>query len=339
MADVLQEGGHLLLKAYASSPTALQGTMSQHLSNTLWAAAVLRWYNQHLFAQGAAAFAALPPAEVKPQEFSNALYACAICSNWDDSVQQLLSRVKEDNVAAFRQQDLGNSLFSWAVLCCTATTSGAAQQHIEGLSAAASALFQEAAARPVNSIDDVEHLSQLCIAHLYAEQHLHIPGLPDGPVLAAARAAGRSAGQEVTVSVGQREVACALQQLGYTVQLEMQSPDGLMNADIGVTALPDGSPCSIAVEYDGPYHYVTEYTAGGSIEDRLEGPTRLRNALLQPRFPDGVVCIPWYEWKVAAVRGQQEEYLRGAMAAVLKVLTTKVGVVPSYMVVWVPCMC
>jgi hypothetical protein len=286
---------------------------SQNWTNTLWAAAVLGWYNQHLFTQGVAALAEV---EVNAQEFSNALYACALRSHWDDSVQQLLSQVKEYNVAAFIQQGLGNSLFSWAVLCCIATAPGSTQQHAEAWSAAASALFQEAAARPVNSID-VEHLSQLYTAHLYAEQHLHIPGLPDGSVLAAARAAGRGVGQPVTVSVGQREVASALQQLGYTVQLEMQSPDGLMSADIGVTALPDGSPCSIAVEFDGPTHYVTEYTAEGSVEDRLNGPTRLRNAFLQARFPDGVVCIPWFEWKTAAVCNQQQEYLRGAMATVL----------------------
>jgi hypothetical protein len=243
-------------------------------------------------------------------------------------VQQLLSQVEEYNVAAISQQGLGNSLFSWAVLCCTATASGSTQQHVEAWSAAASALFQEAAARSVESFD-AQNFSQLYTAHLYAEQHLHIPGLPDGSVLTAARAAGRSVGQPVTISVGQREVARALQQLGYTVELEMQSPDGLMSADIRVTALPDGSPCSMAVEFDGPYHYITEYTARGSVEDRLKGPTRLRNALLQARFPDGVVCIPWFEWKTATASGQQEEYLTRAMAAVLKVLATKVRVVPE----------
>jgi hypothetical protein len=183
-------------------------------------------------------------------------------------------------------------------------------------------MFMEAASRPLSS-SARENLNQLYTAHLYAE-HLGIPGLAAGPVLEAARAAGRSQGKQIITSVGQKEVASALRQLGYTVQLEMQSPDGLMSADIGVTALPDGSPCSIAVEYDGPYHYVTELTARGSKQHRLEGPTRLRNALLQPRFPDGVVCIPWFEWRTATVSGQQQEYLRKAMAAVLG---TKVGVV------------
>jgi hypothetical protein len=318
----VQEGSELL-KQLASQPQLMPQANPQNWSNSLWAAAVLGWYSQHLFSQGSAALAALPPAEVNSQEFSNALYACALCSHWDDSVQQLLSRVQEYNVAAFDEQGLGNSLYAWAVLCCIGPSSGTAQQHVEALSAAASALFQEAAARPVGSFE-AQNFSQLYTAHLYAEQHLHTPGLPDGAVLTAAKAAGRSAGQEVTVSVGQREVAGALQQLGYTVQLEMQSPGGLMSADIGVTALPDGSPCSIAVEYDGPYHYVTEYTAEGSVEDRLNGPTRLRNALLQARFPDGVVCIPWKEWGAAKLSGQQEEYLRGTMAAGVDVLGTKV---------------
>jgi hypothetical protein len=72
------------------------------------------------------------------------------------------------------------------------------------------------------------------------------------------------------------------------------------------------------VEFDGPHHYVTEYTASGDVIDRLNGPTRLRNVLLKARFRDGVVCIPWKEWGAADKGGQQKEYLRKAVSTVSK---------------------
>jgi hypothetical protein len=276
----------------------------------------------------------MPTALVIPQDFSNALYACALCAHWDDSVQHLLGRVQEYDLRVFDQQGLANTLYAWAVLSCVATTSEAAQQHSgeEEKSTMQAALFSEANSRGVGSYD-ARGLRQLLIAHLYAVQHLGIPGLPAGPVLDAARAAGWR-DMDPNVSASQRKVASTLRQLGYTVQLEMKSPDGLMSADIGITALPDGSPCSMAVEFDGTYHYVATNTRSTSPSSsrtatavyRLNGRTRLRNALLQARFPDGVVCIPWFDWAAARKRGQQEEYLRGAIATILN---TKVRVLSS----------
>jgi hypothetical protein len=320
--EKLQEGGHLLLQACACSPTALQGASPQAWSNTLWAAAVLRWYDQGLFSQAAAALAAMPPGDIKPQHISNGLYACAVCAHWDDNVQRLLGQVEEYDLASFSCQDLANTMYAWAVLVQLAKTHRASQQHQGTWSTAATLLFSEAAQRNVSSFTN-EGVGQLYIAHICAED-LGILGLPAGAVLKAARAAGWSVGK-ATISRGQRGVASVLQQLGYTTQLEMKSPDGLMSADIGVTALPDGSPCSIAVEYDGRSHYVTDNSSANSPSrntsaalsvDRVDGPTRLRNALLQARFTDGVVCIPWMEWPAASKPDQQEEYLRAALAQV-----------------------
>jgi hypothetical protein len=318
----LQEGGHLLFQACASSPTALQAAGSQNWSNTMWAAAVLRWYDQGLFSQGAAALAAMPAGDIEPQGISNTLYACALGAHWDGNVHQLMVRMGEYDLTAFNEQDLANTLYAWAVLFCVITTSGASQQHQSNWINAAAPLLKKAAGCGVSRFTQ-EGLGQLYVAHLHC-QHLGIPGLPAGTVLEAARAVGWSDGK-ATISASQREVASVLQQLGYTTQLEMESPDGIMSADVGVTALPDGSPCSIAVEYDGRHHYVTDNNSGnpsGSDQksvtpvDRLDGPTRLRNALLQARFKNGVVCIPWREWVAATRAGQQEEYPRAALAQV-----------------------
>jgi hypothetical protein len=88
-----------------------------------------------------------------------------------------------------------------------------------------------------------------------------------------------------------------------------------MIMDVVVTALPDRTPCRIAIMCDGPCHYLTLF--GSSSNYRLDGPTRLRNTLLRPRFPDGLLCVPWFEWD--ALEGQtaaQEEYLRSRLEAV-----------------------
>jgi hypothetical protein len=319
----LQKGGHLLLQAcVSSSPTALQGAKSQEWANTLWAAAVLRWYDQRLFSQGTAALVAARHAEVQPQNISNALHACALVAHWDGNVQQLMGQLNEYNLAAFNAQNLANTLYAWAVLSCVLATSGAAQHRREVLSSAAEPLFKEAARRSTHSFGELE-LRQLYTAHVCAE-HLGIPGLPTGALLEAAMQAGMTG--STTTSPWQKEVNSALRQMGYTTQPEMRSPDGLMSADIVITKVSGGKPCSIAVEYDGLYHYVTDNSSSTFPSSssttapavRLNGPTRLRNALLQGRFPDGVVCIPWWEWQEAKEAGQQQEYLSKALA-VLKI--------------------
>jgi hypothetical protein len=228
-----------------------------------------------------------------------------------------MGRVEEYDLTAFNEQELTNTLYASAVLSHLVSTS---QQQQCSWSSAAEPLFRAAARRDVSSYTQ-RGLRQLFIAHLYS-QHLGIPGLPAGAVMEAARAVGWFSGK-ATISASQEEVASVLQQLGFTTQLEMRSPDGVMSADVGVTALPDGRPCSIAVEFDGPHHFVADYSSSSSSSsnretvDRLDGSTRLRSALLHARFPDGVVCIPWKEWVAATHAGQQEEYLRAALAAVL----------------------
>jgi hypothetical protein len=231
-----------------------------------------------------------------------------------------------DCLPSCRPQQLASILYAWAVLSCGIPESGASNQRVW-----AAAFFKEAAARDVTSFTQ-EGLGQLYAAHLYA-QHLGIPGLPAGPVLEAARAAGWS---KQGISANQREVASVLEQLGWTVRVEMKSPDGVMSADVGVTALPDGTPCSIAVELIGPTQYVVEHNhkgdgnnansssmlTGSNDDDtqRLDGPTRLRNALLHARFPDGVLCIPWRAWVEAEQGGTQQELLGQALGQALAVL-------------------
>jgi response regulator RpfG family c-di-GMP phosphodiesterase len=106
--------------------------------------------------------------------------------------------------------------------------------------------------------------------------------------------------------------------MGYTTELEAMSPEGLMRPDIVITALPDGTSCSIAVEFDGLSHYVSEQYSSDEAVDRLNGRTQLRNALLSRSFPDGLLVIPWKEWAAAKGNGQAQQCLKQALAQLLQ---------------------
>jgi hypothetical protein len=312
--QLLHSGQQLLARMCASLDQAMRGAKPQEWANSVWAVAKLRWYDHGLLQQGVKAQLGLPVACIQSQHVSNTLLACAVCAHWDSGAQQLLGRVAEMGAAVINGQDLCNNLYAWAVLSCVALEGqGSASSHTAPPSSdAAALLFEEAARRPV-ALFTAEGLHQLCAAHQLA-QSLGMAGLPEGQVLKAAQAAGWSDG-EPTLNRWQQEVAAALQRLGYSTKMEGRSKDGLMSVDVVVTAQPDRTPCRIAVEYDGAYHYLTP--SDSNSKHCLNGSTRLRNTFLRPRFPDGLLCVPWFEW--AAMEGQQvakEEHLGSKMAAV-----------------------
>jgi hypothetical protein len=321
LAEQLQGYGHGLLGQCACAPGVLQEAKLQGVSNLVWAASVLGWYDRGFFSHAASTLlqALLVGSHVKPQELSNALLACATCAHWDRHVQQLLEWVAGHSLADFTLQHLANTLHAWAVLTCIAKEAGADQQQVQQLGQVAGALFKEPQGRWAQdpAVFVQEGLFQLFQAHMYAV-HLGVPQQLEGGLLDQARAAWWA--HKHIVGDSEREVASALRRMGCTIRTQPQAsnPDELMRPDIVITALPNGTSCSIAVEYDGKYHYITEQAGSGVWVDRLDGPTRLRNALSRARFPDGVLVIPWKEWVAATKAGQQEEYLRRALDAVMQ---------------------
>jgi hypothetical protein len=315
LADAFRGHGHKLLSACASTPGALRGATPQHLSNLFWAASILGWYDQHFFSDAATAFLAAGM-EVAPQNISNALLGCAGCAHWDSHVHQLLVSVAPHHLPALNEQELANTLHAWAVLTCFAHEAGAGQQQVQELGQVAGALFEEAGRRweQNRSVFIEPELRQLFQAHMYAE-HLGLPQRLEGELLEEAKKAwlAQLAAESKTTS-SQKEVNTTLGQKGYKTQPHATTVDGLFRPDITITKLPNGNPCSIPVEVDGPSHYVREYSGNGTAVDRLDGPTRLRNALLRPRSPGGLLCIPVDDWAAARKAGQQQEYLRKVLA-------------------------
>jgi hypothetical protein len=309
LADAFRGYGHKLLSACASTPGALRGATPQALSNVLWAASDLRWYNQRFFTDTAAALLTAGM-DVTPQNLSNMLLACAVCAHWDSHVHQLLVSVTSYDLQDFSEQGITNTLYTWAVLTCIAREAGAGQQQVQELGQVAGALFEEAWRRweQNHGVCNEVSLCQLFQAHMYAE-HLGLPQRLEGELLSKARDAWCTWSH--TTSRGQQEVNSTLQQMGYTTEPHATTADGLFRPDITIT---NGTSRSMAVEFDGPHHYVREHRGNGTAIDRLNGPTRLRNVLLRPRSPGGVLFIPVNEWAPAFKAGQQREYLRKALA-------------------------
>jgi hypothetical protein len=319
-------------KVLVSSPGALAGQRlgrsAQEWSNILWAAAMLRWYEEALFSCGTAAVAASKGTTVRPQALSCTLNAAAECAHWDAHILQLVQQLSAMPVEDLNHQVLSNALYSWAVLMSCAQEGAATE-----CTTAAAQFFQQASQRPVSGYSR-EGLGQLLAAHMYAEA-IGKQGLPDGEVLQAALSVGWVQGQ-VIISDSQRQVARVLDELGYRVAVEQTSPDGMMSADVVVSARPSGDPCSIAIEFDGPSHYVTQHNstcANDTQPDsamqqqdseapaqhschRLDGSSRLRNALLRARYPGGVVCVPCYEWNALASEQQKQQYMQHALESV-----------------------
>jgi hypothetical protein len=323
LADDFRGYGHTLLSACATTPGALRGATPQLLSNLLWAASVLGWYDQHFFSDAAAALVAGTSGgmDMKPQDFHQTLLGCAVCAHWDSHVHQLLVSVLQGHLPDFSEQQLAITLYAWAVLTCIAWKAGAGQQQVQELGQVAGALFGEAARRwEQNHAVFIEpNLRQLFQAHMYAE-HLGLPQRLKGELLEDARDAWLA--RSKTTSRSQPEVNSTLTQMGYRTQVKAASAGGLFRPGITITSLPDGTACSIPVEYYGAFDYVAEQTGRGSVVDRLDGPTRLHRVLLAARYPDGQLCINWREWVEATKAGQRQEYLRKALADPLSMKVT-----------------
>jgi hypothetical protein len=267
-------------------------------------------YDEKIFSDVVGAFCQQIRADrfrVVAQTISNTLLSCADCAHWDRHVEQLLLLVPSCDLPSFSEQALLNTLFAWAVLTCVAKEARASHQQLQQLGHVAGALFKEANTRGERFVNSGD-LVQIRWAHLYAEL-LGMPGLAPGALLQKLASVG-PANASHKVRRSQKEVATVLRQMRCTVQLEQLSSDGVMPVDMIITALPFGTPCSIAVEFDGPHHYIAAHSGSKGVVYRLNGPTRLRNALERARCRDGLVCIPWFEWEPARDSEQAQEYLK-----------------------------
>jgi hypothetical protein len=124
------------------------------------------------------------------------------------------------------------------------------------------------------------------------------------------------------VTADQQRMSAALRVLGFDVEVEASLLYGVYSADALLT-LADGR--RVAVEYDGPHHFVEPTDHTGRTTDvtsdvtvpRYTAETRLRNRLLTgPGGCTAVVSVPWFEWRgLRGDAGAEDAYLRRRLAA------------------------
>ena len=119
--------------------------------------------------------------------------------------------------------------------------------------------------------------------------------------------------KDTTPSHFQQSVYNALCGMGYSsVEMEALTPDMRFCVDILIThRTPDGVPFQVAVEVDGPTHYMLRPCAHAPT-----GKALLRNRQLC-RSVGALVVVPYFEWQGLRTQAAQAEYLRGLMGRAL----------------------
>ena len=135
----------------------------------------------------------------------------------------------------------------------------------------------------------------------------------DAATLALCWALVRAHPEPLRATDGQRAVAAALARLGLATQLEAPALDGLLFVDI-VARLPGDAACrAIAVEFDGPSHFLRASLAAlsGSPAPVCGPPdarTRLRDRLLRRSGAfAGLVVVTYLEWDACEGNRAREE--------------------------------
>eukprot|EP00983_Pelagomonas_calceolata_P084802 1156433-Pelagomonas_calceolata.AAC.5 len=174
LATLGHNPGTAIISTLATAMAECSSTAKpQNLSNALQALGSLRWYQPEVYSTLAKrllhSISSSTP-EAVGQDFSNALFSCALCCHFDSSVDALAACGSRQGLQQWTEQALSNSLFAWAILAATA---GGDTAHMRTL---AEHLFREVSRRGAHSFQSwPRDLGKLYGAHL-AAQHMGLPG-------------------------------------------------------------------------------------------------------------------------------------------------------------------
>ena len=112
--------------------------------------------------------------------------------------------------------------------------------------------------------------------------------------------------QNTSTTASQEAVAAALTHLGYSIKQEVPIFSGVVTVDIVIqrSLVPNGAAASsmpvskdIAIEFDGPKHFMRRAFGSKDRVGPIDVRSRLRNSLIKKsgRF-EALVVIPFYEW-------------------------------------------
>ena len=210
------------LAAAMASLALRSDTAPQALGNALWALSKLGWYDTSVYSTLTSAFVQKGN-DATSQAFSNVLLSCAEARHWDSSMEGLaefVSKQSEQQWGKWKEQELSNTLYAWAVLTAAGPPAASASPRFKVM---AQQLFGQVSRGPSDFID--LHLRQLYLGHQVAVYGK----LPGGGLSADVKLLQRSAevyhvGLEGLQIKARRtaqfegDVAAALQCAGFAVK-------------------------------------------------------------------------------------------------------------------------
>ena len=326
--------GHL-----EAHPGLLEHFKPQELSMLLWAFATAEVKAQKLFEAAAGHLEAHPGllGDFTPQGFSMLLWAYAEQRRDTPELLDLIRKQVVQRLAAFKPQDLAMTAKAYGVLDQHAPDiiEAALQRAVSDPRAFtpqalvnimyAAAVFEQldaatimalAAAMASTELKDEECRSvfQSCLVMQLSSAHYTPSSLLPGPMHNAAIRLWKGQVEEV-VRLSSFQNDDALQvlqgQMGLKCHPDWRTPDGLFSVNIMVELPPSkeggkegGSFTRVAVEFDGPFRFTSNYPY------KALGPTRLRRRLLEARV-DRVVSVPFYDWGAAKTAAAKKRLLEG----------------------------
>jgi len=251
----------------------------QDMSNTVWAFATAGHAAPALF-NVIGKEAAGRVRELNPQGMSNTAWAFATAGHAAPALFDAIGMEAAGRVRQLKPQALANMAWAFAVL-----------DHLPS----ESSLFDQRFAHHCDALADEFSLEALCQLHQwhlwYASERACSDALSGAALLARCDAAFRAT--EAQPSRLQRDVAKGLASLGSAVQEEKVLEEGY-SLDLVVEC---GGEELIAVEVDGPSHFVGRVPTGATLLKRRQ----LRH------FGWRLVSVPYWEWDELAHRDQTKE--------------------------------
>jgi hypothetical protein len=228
------------------------------------------------------------------QDAANSLWAVATMGVSDEAIIAPLVHACVERTRNMNAQGAANSLWALAVL----------------------GVLDEVVVEPLAIA--VSRLSaRFSVANAQQVLQAHFGGVAvDAATQARCWALVRAHPELMCTTDGQRAVAAALARLGLATLLEVPALDGLLSVDI-VARVPGDAACrAIAVEFDGPRHFLRAPLATPlGLPAPVCGPpdarTRLRDRLLRRSGAfAGLVVVTYLEWDTCGdERSRQEAFV------------------------------
>jgi hypothetical protein len=249
--------------------------------------AILR-VSESKFVQQLSTVCIIKAKELSALNASTCLWAVATlgCEITGHEVIPILINVCLEKVQYFNDQSLVGSF--WALACLE-------QNKHEQLST----LLQLSISNRFSFMDSVEHANQCLQAH-YVGLTLN----EDAVTYFQTILYKNTSKNKKKTTESQLALASFLKRLGCSPRLEVPLFNGIVTVDIAIDlsdmrslSLRTATEMKVAVEFDGPWHFMRKGIGSADIVGPIDVRTRLRNSLIEKSGQfDALLVIPYYEW-------------------------------------------